>query len=142
MSEPKTRPTGHDVDAFLDAIADPARRDDCRALVDLHRQITSEEPVLWGSIVGFGTYHYHYASGREGDWPVAGFASRKRDLTVYVMAGLDRYPAQLAKLGPHKTGVSCLYVKRLADLDRTVLEEILRDSVDFMRQHYPAGGNT
>lgn len=137
MAELKTRPSGASVETFLQGIADEARREDCRALLVLMRRVTGAEPEMWGpSIVGFGSYHYRYASGREGDWFLTGFSSRKRDLTLYIMAGFSEYDDLLARLGPHKTGKSCLYVKRLADLDLEVLEALIAASVEHMREAY------
>jgi hypothetical protein len=130
MTEAKTRPTGQSVTEFLEAVTDENRRRDCQALLDMMREVTGSEPRLWGpSIVGFGDYHYRYASGREGDWFLTGFSPRKNDLTVYVMAGLERYAEQLSRLGRHKTGKSCLYIKRLADVDPDVLRAIVADSI-------------
>ena len=137
MSDPKTRPTTASVDAFIDAVDDERRRADCRVVAGLMAQITGAEGVMWGSsIVGFGTYHYRYASGREGDFFEAGFSPRKRALTIYVMAGFSEYDDLLARLGKHTTGKSCLYVKRLADVDLDVLREILTRSVAFIRAKY------
>ena len=137
MSDPKTRPTTASVDAFIDAVDDEGRRADCRVVAGLMAQITGAEGVMWGSsIVGFGTYHYRYASGREGDFFEAGFSPRKRALTIYVMAGFSEYDDLLARLGKHTTGKSCLYVKRLADVDLDVLREILTRSVAFIRAKY------
>ena len=134
MAELKTRPHDGDVDAFLSSVDNETRRRDCRVLVDLMREITGAEPRLWGpSIVGFGSYHYRYASGREGDWFLSGFSPRKRSLTLYVMAGFSRYDELLSKLGKHTTGRSCLYVKRLADVDMEVLETLIRASVEHVR---------
>jgi len=130
MAENKTRPTRQTVAAFLKSLPEESRRRDCEALVTLMREVTGADARMWGAaIVGFGDYHYKYASGREGDWFVAGFSPRKNDLTIYVMAGLDRYADQLARLGRHKTGKSCLYVQRLADIDLAVLRAILEDSI-------------
>lgn len=132
MAELKTRPTGgvREVKAFVAAIADPAVRADAETLLKLMREVTGQPPKLWGeSIVGFGSTHYKYASGREGDWFPIGFSPRKANLTIYVLAGFDRHTALLAKLGKHKTAKSCLYVKRLADLDLAVLRRLLRDSL-------------
>lgn len=138
MADMKTKPTGDDVQAFLDAVADPQRREDCHALRALMERVTGAEPRMWGpSIVGFGSYHYVYESGREGDWFLTGFSPRKGDLTLYIMAGFDRYDALMARLGKHKTGKSCLYVKRLSDLDMDVLEELATLSVKHMRARYP-----
>ena len=137
VAELKTKPSGASVEAFLEGVGDEARREDCRTLLALMRRVTGAEPEMWGpSIVGFGSYHYRYASGREGDWFLTGFSPRKRDLTLYVMAGFEGYEDLLARLGPHKTGKSCLYVKRLADLDLEVLEALIAASVEHMREAY------
>ncbi len=137
MSEPKTRPTDASVDDYLDEIEDETRRQDCRTLVRIMKKVTGAKPRMWGpSIVGFGTYHYKYASGREGDWPLTGFSSRKRELTLYIMAGYTRDEELMAKLGKHKTGKSCLYVKRLADVDLKVLERLVTASVEHLKKTY------
>lgn len=137
MAALKTRPTRRSVKAFIDAVPDPDRRKDCRAVMKIMKVVTGESPKMWGtSIVGYGTYHYKYASGREGDWPVTGFSPRKQDLTLYIMAGCARFPALMKKLGKHKTGVSCLYVKRLSDLDLDVLERLIRESVKQTKRAY------
>jgi hypothetical protein len=134
MAELKTKQTEASVSAFLDAVENEQRRADCRVVLDLMRAVTGEEPKLWGpSIVGFGSYHYKYASGREGDWFVTGFSPRKQDLTLYIMAGFDRYDELMAKLGKYKTGKSCLYLKRLSDVDLGVLRELVTASVEAMR---------
>ncbi|HAX43450.1 MAG TPA: DUF1801 domain-containing protein [Bryobacteraceae bacterium] len=134
MAELKTKQTQASVSAFLDAVENEQRRADCRTVLNLMLAVTGEEPKMWGpSIVGFGSYHYKYASGREGDWFVAGFSPRKQDLTLYIMAGFDRYDELMAKLGKYKTGKSCLYLKRLSDVDLGVLEELVRASVEAMR---------
>ena len=133
MAEPKTQPTKASVAAFIAAIPDERRRKDCEAVAKLMQAATGAKPVLWGtSIVGFGTYRYRYASGREGDWPVTGFSPRKNDLTLYVMPGFERYADLLARLGRHRTGKSCLYLKKLADVDLAVLRQILARSVAAM----------
>ena len=138
MAEPKTKATGASVDSYIDAIDDEQRRDDCRTLVRLMSKITGEPPVMWGTgIVGFGNYHYRYASGHEGDSCVAGFASRKGDISIYVTAGFEGREPLLAKLGKHKTGKVCLYIKRLADIDLRKLESIVEDSVAEMKRRYP-----
>jgi hypothetical protein len=135
MAELKTKCTDTSVDAFLAGIADDARREDCLAVLRLMKQVTRTEPKMWGeSIVGFGNYHYKYASGREGDWFLTGFSPRKRDLTFYIMAGFEPYQTQLNKLGKHKTGKCCLYVKRLADIDLKVLKELVTASVKQLKQ--------
>lgn len=140
----KTQATTADVDAFLAAIPDPGRREDCQRIRALMEAATGAPARLWGpSIVGFGVYHYRYESGREGDWMVTGFSPRKNDLTLYIMPGFARYEALMAKLGKHKTGKSCLYIKRLADVDMAVLETLVRDSVAEMapqRTDVPASG--
>lgn len=137
MSDLKTRPTALSVDAFVDAVDDEHKRADCQAVAELMADITGAEGVMWGSsIVGFGSYHYRYASGREGDFFEAGFSPRKRALTIYVMAGFAEYDDLLARLGKHSTGKSCLYVKRLADIDLDVLREMLIQSVAYIRAKY------
>jgi len=139
MAELKTKPSDASVEDFIAGVEDEARREDCRTLVELMRRVTGENPVMWGpSIVGFGSYHYRYASGREADWMVAGFSPRKRDLTVYVMAGFKGAEQTLARLGRHRTSKgSCLYLKRLADVDLEVLEELVTASVERVRRAYP-----
>ncbi len=130
MAELKTKPNDGDVEAFLAAIEDEGRRDDCRAILTLMRDITGCEPKMWGkSIVGFGSYHYKYDSGREGDWFVTGFSPRKQALTLYIMSGFSRHDELLSKLGKHTTGKSCLYVKKLDDVDVEVLGELIERSV-------------
>jgi hypothetical protein len=133
MAELKTKPNEASVEAFLNGIADAQKREDCFAVKEIMEQVTGAEPRLWGdSIVGFGTYHYTYESGREGDWFVTGFAPRKQNLTLYIMAGFDQYDELLAKLGKHKTGKSCLYIKKLDDIDRATLRELVQQSVEHM----------
>lgn len=137
MAELKTRPNDNEVDVFLESVEDARRREECRALVTLMREITGEEPRMWGdSIVGFGSYHFRYASGREGDWFLTGFSPRKKSLTLYVMAGFDRYEELLRKLGRYRTGKSCLYLNRLEDVDRDVLTGLVGRSVQHMRKRY------
>jgi hypothetical protein len=141
MAELKTRPTNEDVRTFLDSVSDEDRRRDCLALLDLMREVTGEDPMMWGpSIIGFGSYHYTYASGREGDWPLTGFSPRKRDLTVYIMAGFERYESLMTRLGKHKVGKSCLYLKRLDDVDREILRELIAASVAHLRTVYEGTG--
>jgi hypothetical protein len=137
MSSNKTMPTGESVDEFLNAVPDERKRQDCRNLVETMKAITGEDPAMWGSsLVGFGQYHYRYASGHEGDFFLTGFAPRKSALTVYIMPGCARYEGLLQRMGPHKTGKSCLYLKSLETIDRGILEEIIRDSVACMREKY------
>jgi hypothetical protein len=126
MAEPKTTRGDQSVAEFLSAVADPRRRADAEAACALMTEATGAEPAMWGtSIVGFGAYHYRYASGREGDWPAVGLSPRKQALTIYLSAGFDAYEELLGRLGPHSTGKSCLYVKRLADVDQGVLRELI-----------------
>jgi hypothetical protein len=133
MAEPKTQPTTASAEAFIDALDDEQRRRDCRMLLKLMRQATGAPPVMWGgSIIGFGTYRQTYANGKTGDWPVIGFSPRKNDLTVYLMPGFERWQPLLDKLGRHKTGKVCLYLKRLADVDPGVLTELIESSVQGM----------
>lgn len=133
MAENKTQPTDASVEAFLAAIPDPTRRDDCRRVAAMMQAAAGAPPVMWGaSIVGFGRYRYTYASGRSGDWPIIGFSPRKNDLTLYLMPGFEQHADRLAKLGKHKTGKSCLYLKKLADVDLAVLEELIAWSVQAM----------
>ncbi len=132
-TEPKTKKTVASVAGFLDTVADPARRADCERLAGIMATVTGEPAAMWGTaIVGFGAYHYLYASGHSGDWPVVAFSPRKQDITVYIMPGFARYEPLLARLGKHKTGKSCLYIKRLADVDVGVLTEIITESVAAM----------
>jgi hypothetical protein len=129
----KTQATDLDVDSFLAAVADDARREDCQAVLKLMRAATKAKPKMWGtSIVGFGDRHLKYASGRELDWFLVGFSPRKQDLTLYIMPGFARYDTLLKKLGKHKIGGSCLYIKKLADVDLATLKELIGDSV----RHY------
>jgi len=138
MAELKTKQTDLSVDSYIEAIADEGRRSDCRSLIDLMAKATKEPPKMWGpGIVGFGTYHYKYASGHEGDMCLTGFASRKQDLTLYVMSGLADREALLAKLGKHRTGKACLYVKQLSDIDLEVLERVVELSIEDMKRRYP-----
>ena len=138
MSDLKTRPTDASVEAFLDAVDDERRRSDARVVAGMMAEITGSTGVMWGSsIVGFGTYHYRYASGREGTFFETGFSPRKRALTLYVMAGFSEYADLLGGLGRHTTGKSCLYVRRLADVDLDVLRDLLARSVDYVRAKYP-----
>ena len=137
MAGNKTVGTDASVERFIDSVGDEQKRRDSLELIELMRTITGAEPRMWGnSLVGFGQYHYRYASGREGDFFITGFSPRKTALTVYVMPGFDGYSDQLARLGPHKTGKSCLYLKNLDAVDRGVLKEIIRDSVKVMRERY------
>lgn len=126
MAELKTKANDASVEAFLASIEPEERRDDCRALTALMTDATGAPPRMWGSnIVGFGSYAYRYASGRTGSWFLIGFAPRKRDLTLYLMGGVGRHQELLDRLGPHRHGKGCLYVKRLDALDRPTLEALI-----------------
>ncbi len=139
MAELKTKKNPASVPEFLARVTDEATRKDCAVLVRLMKRATGSPPSMWGaSIVGFGSYHYTYASGRSGDWPLTGFSPRRQNLTLYVMAGFERYPALMKKLGKWKAGKSCLYLRSLADVDLAVLEELVTESVAHMRRRYPA----
>lgn len=130
MAENKTKATDADVLEFINNVPDERKRQDALVVLELMREVTGEEPKMWGpSIVGFGSYHYKYASGREGDAPNTGFSPRKQALTLYIMGGFERYDELMAKLGKHTTGSSCLYVKRLSDIDQNVLRELVAQSV-------------
>jgi hypothetical protein len=136
MPELKTRPTQASVAAFIDSIADGQRRKDARRIAAMMRRVTGMRGRMWGtSIVGFGRYRYSNSAGRDFEWPLTGFSPRKQAMTVYLMSGCDDL-ALLDELGPHKTGKSCLYIKRLADVDEAVLEALVRDSVAAMRERY------
>lgn len=137
MSDLKTVPTDASVEKFLAAIDDEQKQSDARAVAAMMAEITGAPGVMWGSsIVGFGNYHYRYASGREGDFFETGFSPRKRALTLYVMAGFSEYEELLGRLGKHTTGKSCLYIKRLADVDPAVLRDLLVRSVTSIRASY------
>ena len=134
MVENKTKPTKMSVAAFIDALTDPTRRADTKALVKMMQRASGEKPVMWGpSIIGFGSYHYTYESGREGDMPVIGFSPRKAATVLYVMTGFSDSAALLAKLGKHTTSKACVYIKKLADVDEKVLEALVVKSVAAMR---------
>lgn len=140
MAELKTKPTGQNVEQFLQGVSPEQKRRDCLALVELMAEITGSEPRMWGNnIVGFGSYHYKYASGHEGDSFLTGFSPRKQNLTLYIMPGFDRYDDLMQRLGKYTTGKSCLYVKRLADVDLPTLTELIRQSVSTMIETYPPG---
>jgi len=138
MAELKTKPTATNPLDFLNAIEDAQTRADCLSILQMMQDATDAEPVMWGpGIVGFGQYHYKSKSGREGDWFLAGFSPRKQNLSLYIMSGFGRYAELMDKLGKYKTGVACLYIKRLADVDREVLRELIRESVKNMKDKQP-----
>lgn len=138
MAENKTKPTKASVAAFIAAIADDSRRADARTLVKLMQAASGEKPKMWGpSIVGFGSAHYVYDSGREGDMPIVGFSPRKPATVLYVARGFPGFEALLARLGKHTRSVACLYVRKLADVDQKVLKAIVFKSVAWMRAKHP-----
>lgn len=138
VADIKTKPTEGSVDDFLAAVENK-QRNDCLALVELMQSVTGETPKLWGpAMIGFGQYHYVYKSGREGDWFLTGFAPRKQNISIYIMAGFDRYDELMARLGKYKTGKSCLYVKTLADIDVNVLRQLVTESVHYMKRSWPS----
>ncbi|SNT12876.1 protein of unknown function (DU1801) [Ekhidna lutea] len=137
MSDVKTQPTDQSVDAFIDSIEPESKRDDAREVLKLMKKVSGEDPIMWGdSIVGFGKYHYVYESGREGDWMLTGFSPRKQSLTLYLMSGYEKMAELLQKLGKYKHSVSCLYIKRLSDIDMDVLEEMIRTSIEIIKKRY------
>lgn len=137
MSQNKTQPTGQSAEAFLNTVDNDQRRQDAFEVLHMMQEITGKEPVMWGdSIIGFDQYHYKYDSGREGDFLIVGFSPRKTALTLYLSSGFARYDELMSKLGKYKTGKSCLYVKKLEDVNRDVLAELIRQSVQTMRNKY------
>jgi len=136
MAEAKTKPTNQSVEEFLNEISDDERRADCLQVAKIMEEITGEKPVMWGpSIVGFGSYHYKYASGREGDWPLTGFSPRKKDMTLYLMMGFTKHGELLEKLGKHSTAKSCLYIKRLSDIHVPTLKKLIKVSVKDLQAY-------
>lgn len=137
MSELKTSLNDGDVKAFLESVKDEKKRADSFTIFNMMKEITGLEPKMWGnSIVGFGSYHYKYESGREGDWFLTGFSPRKQALTVYIMAGFGKYNKLMARLGKYKTGKSCLYIKKLSDVDQEVLKSLIQESTNYMNDKY------
>jgi len=135
MSELKTKPNDQSVEEYLTRVDDDKKRQDSTTILALMKEVTGAEPRMWGdSIIGFGSYHYKYASGREGDWFLTGFAPRKRNLTLYIMSGFSEYDDLLGRLGKFKTGKSCLYINKLEDIDLSTLRELDEKSVRHMEQ--------
>ena len=133
-AELKTKVNNASVEGFLNSVKDEQTREDCFEILKMMKQVTKEEPKMWGtSIVGFGSYHYKGASGREGDWMLTGFSPRKQNLTLYLMHGFDVHKDLLNKLGKYKTSMGCLYVKKLDDVDKKVLKELVTASVKRMK---------
>ena len=137
-AELKTKVNDASVTKFLNGVADEQKRNDCFEIMKIMKQATKAEPKMWGSsIVGFGSYHYKGKSGREGDWMLTGFSPRKQNLTLYLMGGFDTHKALLKKLGKHTASVGCLYIKKLDDVDKKVLKELVAASVKRMKQLNP-----
>ena len=135
MAELKTKVNNASVDKFLKSVKDERVREDCYKILDIMQKATKAEPKMWGtSIIGFGSYHYKYASGREGEWMLTGFSPRKQNLTLYIMPGFDEYDSLMKDLGKHTTGKSCLYIKKLEDVDTKVLKKLVTESVKKMKQ--------
>ena len=140
MYELKTKPTEVTVDDFLEAVPDPQRREDGRKVRAMMERLSGEPAKMWGpSIVGFGRYHYRYDSGHEGDMARTGFSPRAKELVLYLTDGFPRHQALMGRLGKYRTGKSCLYIKRLSDVDESVLEALIAESLDYMREKYPEG---
>ena len=137
MQELKTKLNNASVEKFLKGVADTKKREDSFAILEMMKKITKDEPKMWGpSIVGFGKYHYKYESGREGEMCITGFSPRKQSLTIYIMPGFKKYEALMKELGKHTTGKSCLYIKRLEDVDMKVLKELVASSFKYMKEKY------
>ena len=138
MAEIKTKQNEASVEAFLQALPDEQKRKDCDVILKMMKQATKEKPKMWGnSIVGFGTFHYKSErSKREGDWYITGFSPRKQNLTLYIMPGVDYYKDLVKKLGKCKTGGSCLYINKLADVDIKVLEQLVSTAYQHMKEKY------
>jgi hypothetical protein len=139
MAELKTKQTDDSVEDFLNSIPNEKKRQDSYTILQLMKEVTGLEPKMWGSsIVGFGSYHYKYASGREGDAALTGFSPRKQNLTIYITPGFERYEALLERLGKFKTSKACLYIDKIEDVDLPTLKELVRASVETMKEHYPS----
>ncbi|HKL17734.1 MAG TPA: DUF1801 domain-containing protein [Halalkalibaculum sp.] len=137
MSALKTQQNEGNVIAFLNAVEEKQKREDSLALLDIMKEASGEEPKMWGpSIVGFGKYHYKYESGREGNWFLTGFSPRKQKMSVYIVPGFERFNDLIARLGKYSTGKSCLYFKKLTDIDCDILSQLIRESVEYMKKKY------
>lgn len=137
MATLKTQPNEASVKEFLEKLESEEKKVDSYKLLEIFRQESGEEPLMWGgSIIGYGTYHYVYSSGREGDWMLTGFSPRKNQFSLYIMAGFEHYSELMEKLGKYKTGKSCLYIRKLSDVDESVLRQLIRESVTYMREKY------
>lgn len=137
MAENKTKQTSASVDAFLRKIKNKKRQEDSFVVLDLMKKLTKEQPKMWGpSIVGFGSYHYKYESGREGDMPVIGFSPRAQSMTIYIMPGFDQHDDLMSNLGKYKTGKSCLYINKLEDVDQKALVALMKESINHIKKKY------
>jgi len=137
MSDLKTKPEKTDPREFIAKVKPESKRKDAETVMTMMERLSGEQPVMWGpSMIGFGSYHYKYDSGREGDWFLTGFSPRKSNFSLYIMAGFDKYEKLMSKLGKYKTGKSCLYVKKLDDIDLDVLEELITGSLVYMKEKY------
>ena len=138
MAELKTQRNDKNVEDFLNTVSDEKKRTDSFTILELMEDVTGSEAEMWGdSIIGFGSYHYKYASGRDAEWFLTGFSPRKQNLTLYIMSGFDEYDDLLGKLGKHSTGKSCLYIKKLEDVDQDVLRDLVSKSVEHMKKTNP-----
>lgn len=138
MAQQKTLPTDQSVQEYLDQLADEQKKADSYELLQIMQEVTGEAAVMWGnSLIGFGRYHYRYDSGHEGFSFLTGFSPRKRQFSIYIMSGFSRYESLMEKLGKYKTGKSCLYVKRLSDIDPLVLRALISESAAYMKARYP-----
>ena len=139
-TENKTKPTAVDPADFVASVAHPQRREDGLTLLEFFQRVTGLKPRMWGpGIVGYGRYHYKYDSRGEGDWFLTGFSPRKQNLSLYIMSGFGQYDSLLSNLGKYKTGKSCLYVKKLGDINRDILKEMITSSVQMIAKKYPEG---
>ena len=134
MSDLKTKRNKGSVTGFLESVKNKKRREDSYVILEIMKKITGEEPEMWGtSIIGFGTYHYKYKSGREGDWFLCGFSPRVQSLTLYIMTGFSKYDELLSRIGKYKTGKACLYINKIEDIDLKILKQLIKESVDFLK---------
>ncbi len=138
MAELKTKENNASAKQFLNTVEDETKRKDSFAIAEMMKKATNEEAKMWGtSIVGFGNYHYKYSSGHEGDMCIVGFSPRKQNISLYLCGALDKMKGLLEKLGNHKTGVGCLYIKRLSDIDQKILEQIIKESIAGIKSRLP-----
>jgi len=135
MAENKTKPGTESIEKFLLSF-EPTVQQDCKTLIKIMKKVTGKNPVMWGNIVGFGQFHYKYASGREGDYFLTGFSPRKANMTIYCLPGFETHKELMQKLGKFKTAKSCLYIKKLSDVDMKILEQLISDSYQCMINHY------